>query len=106
VSKEESLTVDYLDRLATKTRIRSVGYRSSTIDPIISGPGCGTDSLHATIAEELRTGSDNEVITWELFSNHTAYDLINQNPDDTPAWKLRPPITNDDTDELTEWLET
>jgi endonuclease/exonuclease/phosphatase family metal-dependent hydrolase len=47
----------------TITRIGSVGQRSSAIDLVISGPGRGIDSLHATIAEDLRTGSDHEVIT-------------------------------------------
>jgi hypothetical protein len=87
------------------TRIGSEGQRSSTIDRFISGPGRGIDSLHATIAEDLRTGSDHEVITWELFSHHEGNDPINQIPDDTPAWKLRPPIKNDDTDEFKEWQE-
>jgi hypothetical protein len=89
----------------TTTRIGSVGQRSSTIDLIISGPGRGMDSIHATIGEDLHTGSDHEVITEELFSNHEGNDPINQIPDDTPAWKLRPPIKNDDTDEFKEWQE-
>jgi hypothetical protein len=91
--------------LGTITRIGSVGQRSSTIDLVISGPGRGIDSLHATIAEDLRTESDHEVITWELFTHHEGNDPINQIPDDTPAWKLLPPIKNDDTDEFKEWQE-
>jgi phage/plasmid-associated DNA primase len=42
---------------------------------------------------------------WELFSHHEGNDPINQIPDDTPAWKLRPPIKNGDTDEFKEWQE-
>jgi hypothetical protein len=88
------------------TRIGSAGQRSSTIDLVISGPGHGIDSLSAIIAEDVRTGSDHEVITWELFAddqglpnNSIAYD------DQTPAWKLRAPIQSEDKDELKEWRE-
>jgi hypothetical protein len=90
----------------TITRIGSAVQRSSTIDLVISGPGHGIDSLSAIIAEDVRTGSDHEVITWELFAddqglpnNSIAYD------DQTPAWKLRAPIKTEDKDELKEWRE-
>jgi hypothetical protein len=90
----------------TITRIGSTGQRSSTIDLVISGPGHGIDSLSAIIAEDVRTGSDHEVITWELFAdnqrlpnNSIGYD------DQTPACKLRAPIKTDDKDELKEWRE-
>jgi hypothetical protein len=53
--------------------------------------------------KDLQKGSDHEVITWELFSDHEGNDLINQIPDDTPTWKLRPSIKNDDTDEFKKW---
>jgi hypothetical protein len=73
---------------------------------VISGPGHGIDSLSAIIAEDVRTGSDHEVITWELFAddqglpnNSIAYD------DQTPALKLRAPIKTEDKDELKEWRE-
>jgi hypothetical protein len=86
----------------TVTRIGSTGQRSSTIDLVISGPGHGIDGLEATIADDLRTGSDHEVLSWELFSSDRGladgvYDS------ETPAWKLRPPIKSDDQDELEEW---
>jgi hypothetical protein len=55
--------------------------------------------------KDLQKGSDHEVITWELFSDHEGNDPINQIPDDTPTWKLRPPIKNDDTDELKKWQQ-
>jgi hypothetical protein len=90
----------------TITRIGSAGQRSSTIDLVISGPGHGIDSSSAIIAEDVRTGSDHEVITWELFAddqglpnNSIAYD------DPSPAWKLRAPIKTEDKDELKEWRE-
>jgi hypothetical protein len=90
----------------TITRIGSAGQRSSTIDLVISGPEQGIDSLSAIVAEDVRTGSDHEVITWKLFAddqglpnNSIAYD------DQTPAWKLRAPIKTDDKDELKEWRE-
>jgi hypothetical protein len=90
----------------TITRIGSAGQRSSTIDLVISGPGHGIDSLSAIIAADVRTGSDHEVIAWELFANDQrlpnnsiAYD------DQTLAWKLRAPIKTEDKDELKEWRE-
>jgi hypothetical protein len=73
---------------------------------VISGPGHGIDCLSAIIAEDVRTGSDHEVITWELFAAHQglpnnsiAYD------DQTPAWKLGAPIKTQDKGELMEWRE-
>jgi hypothetical protein len=85
----------------TITLIGSTGQRSSTIDLVISGPGHGIYFLSAIIADDVRTGSDHKVITWELFAddqrlpnNSIGYD------DQTPAWKLRAPIKTDDKDEL------
>jgi hypothetical protein len=90
----------------TIIRIGSTGKRSSTIDLVISGTGHGINSLSAIIAEDVRTRSDHEVITWDLFAddqrlpnNLIAYD------DQTPGWKLRVPIKTDDKDELKEWRE-
>jgi hypothetical protein len=90
----------------TIMRIGSAGQRSITIDLVISRPGHGIDSLSSIIAEDLRTGSDHEVITWDVFTddqglpnNSIAYD------DQTPAWKLRAPIKTDDKDDLEEWRE-
>jgi hypothetical protein len=56
-------------RAETISRIGSAGHRSSTIDLVISGPGHGIDSLSAIIAEDVRTASDQELITWELFAD-------------------------------------
>jgi hypothetical protein len=86
----------------TVTRIGSTGQRSSTIDLVISGPGHGIDGLEATIADDLRTGSDHEVLSWELFSTDRGL-ADNIYDSETPAWKLRPPIKSDDQDELEEW---
>jgi hypothetical protein len=86
----------------TVTRIGSTGQRSSIIDLVISGPGHGIDGLDATIADDLRTGSDHEVLSWELFSSDRGLS-DNIYDSETPAWKLRPPIKSDDQDELEEW---
>jgi hypothetical protein len=71
---------------------------------VISGPGHGINSLSAMIAEDVRTRTDYEVITWELFAddhglpnNSIGYD--NQ----TLALKVRVPIKTDDTAELKQW---
>jgi hypothetical protein len=72
------------------------------MDLVISGPGHGIDGLEATIADDLRTGSDYEVLRWELFpSDRGLSDNIYDS--ETPAWKPRPPIKSDDQDELEEW---
>jgi hypothetical protein len=90
----------------TITRIGSTGQRSSTIDLVISGPGHGIESLSAIIPEDVQTGSDHEVITWELFADDQGHPNNSIDCDDqTPAWKLRAPIKTDDKDELKEWRE-
>jgi hypothetical protein len=87
----------------TITWIGSTGQRSSTIDLVISGPGHGIDSLSAIIAEDLRTGSDHEVIAWELFTDDQRFTNHSIADDDhTPSWTLRAPIKTDDKDELKE----
>jgi hypothetical protein len=90
----------------TITRIGSTCQRSSTIDLVVSGPGHGIDSLSTIIAEDLRTGSDHEVITWELFTDDQRFPSNSIADDDqTPAWKPRAPIKTDDKDELKGWRE-
>jgi hypothetical protein len=62
--------------------------------------------LSAIIAEDLRIGSDHEVISWELFTDDQIFSNNSIADDDqTPSWKLRAPIKTDDKNELKEWHE-
>jgi hypothetical protein len=73
---------------------------------VISRPGHGIDILSVIIVDDIQTGSDHEVITWELFANDQG--LANNSityDDQTPPWKLRASIKTEDKDELKEWPE-
>jgi hypothetical protein len=82
--------------LRTITCIGLAGQRSSIIDVVIRGLGYGIDSLSVIITDKVRTGSDREVITWELIAdNQVIKNNSNAYDEQTTAQKLRPPIKTD-----------
>jgi hypothetical protein len=85
----------------TVTRPGYSGQRPSTIDLVITGPRNSLTTIEASIAEDIQTGSDHEVISWDLFD--TAANNLPPSAHHTPSWKLRPPIKTDDIDELEDW---